>query len=104
METVAPLDRDAGLSDVTVRLHTDARHDVFNAAQESRGGWIAKLFFGGPVGGLLYLLIAMPKLRRVDQAAAVEIEDDQRGDLVAIDAGDDDIAHQGRAGRGEACA
>ena len=48
---------------------TRTRHEVFNAAQESRGGWIAKLLFGGSVGGLLYLLIAVPKLRRVDHSA-----------------------------------
>ena len=38
----------------------------------------------------------------IDQAAAVEIEDDQRRDFVAVDACDHDIAHQRRAGGDEA--
>ena len=40
--------------------------------------------------------------RRIDQAAAIEIEHDQRRDFVAVDAGDHDVAHQRRAGRDEA--
>src|SRR4051812_44745571 len=40
--------------------------------------------------------------RRGDQPAAIEIEHDERGDLVTVDAGDDDVAHQRCAGRNEA--
>src|SRR5258708_28731555 len=35
----------------------------------------------------------------MDQAAAVKIENDQRRNLVAVDTGDHDVAHQWRAGR-----